>query len=207
MTSKKRNKKYNPYKDDDFIHPLEHKASHLWISFIKIRNILLNNEFTIRHLVNEGIFIYQISFVYDVLSIDYTASNIRDWLDIEIQKLGDNIQEIRSLFDKKIAIPIMIIELIIQLLDELEELINNITSRYTYAKLFNEALVRFAIQINTIAPWIGRFTNRNTLKEEMQECRKRIQYKEILKNKQSGKIAYFTETGDIDYCIKKTIRG
>jgi hypothetical protein len=196
---KKRNKKYNPNKSDDYINPMEHVASNLKVKSLDTKQLLLNNSFTIDHLLNEGLAIYYRTYIYDQLSPDYNASNVRSWVEKEFDKL-DNIQtrgELNQILSRKIKIHWQVRDLLLEFIDEIDKLTCGITSRNMYAKLCNEAYIRASMRTNLVANSMLKFINQADISEAQDSCRRRLKRDELVKAKKEGKIAYFDDTGDI----------
>ena len=196
---KKRNKKYNPNKSNEYINPLEYIGDPIKIYNLRLKETLINNNFTVKNLIFEGFRLYEQSYFYDQLSNDFNASNIRAWVEKEFDKL-DNIntkKELDAILSRKIKIHWQIRDLLIQFIDELDVLTCAIKSRTMYAKIYNESIIRRNIRINLVARSMKKFLDVNSVSEAQNDCRIRLKHKELQLAKKEGKIAYFDETGDI----------
>jgi hypothetical protein len=199
MANKKRNKKYNPLRRDDYISRIEHLSSTLTPNSIKIKNILLENNFTVKDLISYGMMLYQQTYMYDQLTPDFNASNVRNWIEKEFNKLNDikTKDELKPILSCKIKIHWKIRDLLVQFIEEIYTLTCGITSRNTYAKIINEAIICSNIRINLVATSMRKFVDIKDVMTSQESCRKRLKRNELIQAKQDGKIAYFDETGDI----------
>lgn len=208
MATKKRNKKYNPNKNDDFIHPLEHQTGLLIQYKNTIEKALSNNNFTIDNLVNEGILIYRWIYIVNQMQPDIDTTLVRDWIENETAKLI-NINtnaELQDIENRKIKIHWQTRDILLAFVDVAYKCICSIRSRLQYAKIFNEAMIRSNIRVKLLATHMSKFVDDKYTAEAMADCRRRIYKQEIEKQKRVGNKAFFTDTGDIVYFNKQQIQ-
>mgnify|MGYP000072328625 CR=1 FL=1 len=189
MATKKRNKKYNPNKNDDFIHPLEHQTGVIVQYKNTIENALSSNSFTVNNLVNEGILCYRWIYIVNQMQPDIDTDPIRDWIENETAKLVNitTNAELQEIKHRKIKIHWKIRDMLLAFVDVAYKCICSIRSRLQYAKIFNEAMIR------------------SYTKEAMADCRRRIHKQEIERQKKLGNKAFFSDTGDIVYFNEQQI--
>lgn len=205
---KKRNKKYNPLRCNDYVNPIEHISSRLKSNVDKITKTLLENNFTVKNLVGDGIELHQQTYIYDQLSPDFNASNVRNWVEKEFDKL-DNIntrEELEAILSRKIKIHWQMRDLLVQFIDEIDKMTSAIKSRSEYAGVINEAIIRSNMRINLVATSMRKFVDIKDVMSSQMDCRRRLKIDELIKAKKEGKIAYFDETGDIVITEKGIIK-
>lgn len=199
--SKKRNKKYNPNKNDDFINPMEHMGGAL----IKFRDetikLLQDNKITVGYLVDEFTLLHRWCYLTVLPTYnEFGALHIRDMIEKIYLKYDDLTKETLPLRRNEI---VKIIkphrDLFILLIEHCFTMITSIKSRLEYAKVTREFLSLSSIRICEEAKHMIKFINKDSVNEAMKDCRKRIHKEQIIMNKRQGKVAFFDDTGDICY--------
>ena len=199
--AKKRNKKYNPNKSDDFIHPMEHMSGALAQFRKEITILLQNNKITVGYLVDEFTLLHRWCYLTVLPNYnEFGALHIRDMIEKIYLKYDDLTKETLALRRNEI---VKIIkphrELLILLIEHCFNMIISIKSRLEYAKVTREFLSLSSIRINTEAKHMQKFINVDSVDGAMKDCRKRIYKNEIIRNKKQNKVVYFDDTGDICY--------